>query len=118
MLPLNNGFGVLLSQILNAVVNQLVVFSYIPHPTDQFSLFEVRYVSFIHLDISVGAPFLVGLQVNEPYLIIVIVRHHNLLRTDNLNPNIPQVFSFHFLPEQGLSVGVSVEKNNFALFII
>ena len=114
----NGWFGVVLSQIFYIVVNQLSMMSFIPHPTEQFGLFEVCCVSLLILRIHCGAPFIVHLQVNQPYFFISIVVYHNLLRTDHINLNILQIVTFHFLPKQYLSVAVSVEKNNFCLLII
>ena len=37
--------------------------------------------------------------------------YNNLLRTDHPNLNINPIISFDFLPQQNLSVTVSVEKN-------
>ena len=39
------------------------------------------------------------------------VPYHNLLRTDHLNLKKAPINSFDFLPQQNLSVTVSVEKN-------
>ena len=80
------------------------------HPADQFGLSEVFYTPYTYLGIHCGAPFLVGLQVNQPYFFITSVRYHNLLWTDHFSCNIPKIFTFHFLPKQGISVAVSVEK--------
>ena len=119
ILPFNSRFGVVLSQIFYIVVNQLSIMSFPPpHPTEQLSLFEVCCVSLLILRIHCGAPFIVHLQVNQPYFFISIVVYHNLLRTDHINLNILQIVTFHFLPKQYLSVAVSVEKNNFCLLII
>ena len=82
------------------------------HPAEQFDLSEVCYEPYIHFIIHCGPPLFASLQVNEPYFIISIVPQHNLLRTDHLNKNITNKFTFHLLPKQGLSVTVSVEKNN------
>ena len=115
----NGWFGVVFSQIFYIVVNQLSIMSFpSPHPTEQLSLFEVCCVSLLILRIHCGAPFIVHLQVNQPYFFISIVVYHNLLRTDHINLNILQIVTFHFLPKQYLSVAVSVEKNNFCLLII
>ena len=111
MLPFNSWFCRFFLQILKAVVNQLVMLSFIPFPADHFGLSEVCYEPSIHFSIHCGAPLIVGLQVNQPYFMIVSVRHHNLLWTDYRNKNTPKIFTFHFLPKQGFSVAVCVEKN-------
>ena len=112
MLPFSNRFGIAYPQIPYVIVKQMVITSFVPLPADQFALFEVPYVCFIYFGIHWGAPFLVGLQVNQPYFSISTLPYHNLLRTDHLNWNLIQIFNFHFLPEQNLSFGVSVKKNN------
>ena len=94
------------------VVYQLAMIAFKSSPAEQFCLSEVLYVSSIHFSIHCGAPFLVSLQVDQPYFYIVTVRYHNLLRTHHLNINTPKICTFHFLPEQGISVAVSMEKNN------
>ena len=112
MLPFDNRFWIISPQIPYAIVKQMAMIFFRPSPADQFGLIEVCYVSPINLCIHFGAPFLVGLQVNQPYFYIVTVRYHNLLRTDHLNINTPKICTFHFLPEQGISVTVSMEKIN------
>ena len=84
--------------------------SFAPHPADQLGLSEILYVPSIQFCIHCGAPLFVGLQVNHPYFMISTVPQHNLLRTDHLNKNLKQIFTFHFLPKQDHSVAVSVEN--------
>ena len=110
ILPLNSWFRIFFFQILEAVVYQMVIVVLGTNPADQFGLFEVLYVSSIYFSIHSGAPFVVGLQVNQPYFMIITVRYHNLLQADHLNKNTPKIFTFHFLSKQYLSVAVSVEK--------
>ena len=118
MLPLNNWFGVVLFQIFYIeIYNKMAMISFRPSPAEQFGLPEVCYLSSNYLSIHWGAPFFVCLQVNEPYFSIISVQHNNLLRTDHLNIHTPQSFTFHFLPEQGLSVAVSVEKKNYSFSV-
>ena len=109
MLPFDDRFGVVFLQIINVVVNQLAVSAF-GHPADHFGLPEVGHVPYCYLGIDCGAPFVVGLQVNQPYCMIITVRYHNLLQADHLNKNTPKIFTFHFLSKQYLSVAVSVEK--------
>ena len=118
MLPFNGRFCIFFFQILKAVVvvYELEIVILATHPAEQLGLFEVFYVFSIHFSIHCGAPLFVGLQVNQPYFMISTVPYHNLFRTDNLDKNRSQTFTFHFLPEQSLSVTVSVEKNNNTLF--
>ena len=118
MLPFYCWFGVVFLQILKAVVYQMAMLSFVPTPADHFGLFEVLYVSSIHLRIHCGAPLFVGLQVNQPYFVIRSVWEHNLLRTDHLYSDLPITFSFHSLPEQYLSVAVSVKKKYITLSIL
>ena len=94
MLTFNSWLCIFFLQILKTVVYQMAMISFIPHPADHFGLFEVCYSSPIHFSIHCGAPLIVGLQVNQPYFFINAVRHHNLLRTDHLDINIPQIFIF------------------------
>ena len=121
ILPFNHWFCIVFLQIINAIVYQLAMIVFIPTPTEQFGLFEVFYVSPNNLCIHCSAPLFVSFQVNQPYFMIIF-QHQNLLRTDHLNvnilPNNPPNHNFHFLPEQNLSVAVSVEKNSnqFSLF--
>ena len=112
MLPFDSWFCIFFLQILEFVVYQLVMLSFIPTPADQLGLSEVFYSSPIYFSIDSGVPLFVGLQVNKPYFLIIAVRYHNLLRTDHLDKNRPQPFTFHFLPKQSLSVNVGVQKNN------
>ena len=111
MLPFNSWFFIFFLQILEVVVYQLAMVILDTLPADQLGLSEVCYEPSNHFSIHFGAPLIVGLQVNQPYFMIVSVRHHNLLWTDYRNKNIPKIFTFHFLPKQGFSVAVSVEKN-------
>ena len=108
MLPLNSWFRIFFFQILEAVVYQMVIVVLGTNPADQFGLFEVLYVPSIQFSIHCSAPFPVGLQVNQPYFFVFTVPYHSLFRTDHFDSNIPQIFAFHFLPKQGLSVAVSV----------
>ena len=78
--------------------------SFIPFIADQFALFEVVNLSSIYFSIHCGTPLFVGLQVNQPYFMIIFVPYHNLFRADHINRNTPQILTFHFLPVQGLSV--------------
>ena len=70
MLPFNGWFGVVLSHIFYIEVYQLATMaSVVPHPANQFCLFEVCYESPINLRIHslhCGAPFFVGLQIDQP----------------------------------------------------
>ena len=112
MLPFDSWFCIFFLQILEFVVYQLVMLSFIPTPADQLGLSEVVNLFSTDLCIQCGTPLFVGFQVNQPYFFIVFVRYHNLLRTDHLDKNRPQPFTFHFLPKQSLSVNVGVQKNN------
>ena len=111
MLPFNSWFCTFFLQIPDVVVYQLAMVILDTLPADQLGLSEVCYEPSIHFSIHCGAPLIVGLQVNQPYFMIVSVRHHNLLWTDYRNKNTPKIFTFHSLPKQGFSVAVSVEKN-------
>ena len=110
MLPFDSWFCIFFLQILKVVVYQMAMISFVPTPTEQFGLSEVCYTPPINFSIHCGAPLFVGLQVNEPYFAIIIVPYHNLLRTDHINKNLIQIFTFHFLLKQNFSVGVSVEN--------
>ena len=110
MLPFDSRFCIFFLQILKFVVYKLAIVVLDTNPTEQFGLFEVCYVPYIDFSIHCGAPLFVGLQVNQPYFFIITVRYNNLLRTDHLNWNLIKIFTFHFLPKQGLSVAVSMEK--------
>ena len=70
MLPFNGWFGVVLSHIFYVEVYQLAIMaSVVPLPANQFCLFEVCYESPINLRIyclHCGAPFFVGLQIDQP----------------------------------------------------
>ena len=85
-----------------------MMLSLVPHPADQFGLFEVLYVPPNYFSIHFSALLFVGLHINQPYFFVIIVPYHSLFRTDHFDSNIPQIFAFHFLPKQGLSVAVSV----------
>ena len=74
MLPFNGWFRIFFLQILKAVVYQLAMISYVTHPADQLGLFEVFYLPPINFKIHCGAPLFVGLQVNQPYFMIITVR--------------------------------------------
>ena len=110
MLPFNRWFCIFFLQILKAVVYQMAMVVLDTHPADQFGLSEACYVPSNHFSIHCDAPLFVGLQVNQPYFFVITVRSHNLLRTDHFDRNIPAMVNFHFLPEQYLSVFVSVKK--------
>ena len=110
MLPYNDWFGVAYPQISYVVVSQMAMIAFIPSPAEQFCLSEVSYLSHTYFSIHCGAPLFVGLQVDQPYFLIIIVTYHNLFRTDHFDSNKPIIFNFHFLPKQGLSVAVSVKK--------
>ena len=99
MLPFDSWFCIFFLQILKAVGYQMAIVALVPHPADQFGLFEVCFVPSIYFSIHWGAPLFAGLQVNQPYFFVITVRSHNLLRTDYLNKNITKIFTFHFLPE-------------------
>ena len=99
MLPFDSWFCMFFLQILEFVAYQLPMFALDTHPADQLDLFEVYYTPPINFSIQCSAPLFVGFQVNQQYFFIVSVRYHNLLRTDHLNRNIIQIFTFHFLPE-------------------
>ena len=112
LLPFSNRFGIAFSQTLYFIVLcQKTNLYFSIKQADQFGFFEVNYISSFHLSVHFGAPFFVGLQVNDPYFIISTVSYNNLLRTDHLNLDIAPINSFDFLPQQNLSVTVSVEKN-------
>ena len=110
MLPFNGWFRIFFLQILKAVVYQLAMISYVTHPAEQLGLFEVLYVPQINFSIKCGAPLFAGLQVNQPYFMIVFIPYNNLLQADHLNINMPAMATFYFLPKQGFSVAVSVKK--------
>ena len=110
MFPLNSWFRIFFFQILKAVVYELAMIIFEPHAAEQFGLSEVVNLFSTDLCIQCGTPLFVGFQVNQPYFMIVSVPYHNLLGTDHLNRNQPTTFTFHFLSEYGLSVGVSVKK--------
>ena len=118
MLPFDSRFCIFFLQILKFVVYKLAIVVLDTNPTEQFGLFEVCYVPYIDFSIHCGAPLFVGLQVNQPYFVIRSVWEHNLLRTDHLYSDLPITFSFHFLPEQYLSVAVSVKKKYITLSIL
>ena len=94
------------------------VVAILSHPTEQFALSEVFDVFSNYYSIHCGAPLFAGFQVNQPKCWVVFVQYHSLLRTDHINRNIPNIYTFHFLPQQYLSVAVWVEKKHFALLII
>ena len=118
MLPFNGWFCIAYPQIPYIVVYQLVMIALIPFPADQFALFQVSYVSPINLSINCGTPLLVGFQVNQPYFMNISVPYQSLFRTDHIDSNKPKIFAFHFLPKQGFSVAVSVEKKNPSALLI
>ena len=73
MIPFNNGFRIVLPQRLNSIVCQMAMIALYIDAADQLSLVEVCDESSINSCIR-GAPFLVGLQVNQPYFMIITVR--------------------------------------------
>ena len=97
MLPFDNRFGIVYPQISYVIVKQMA--GILSPPADQLGLFKICYESFIRLHVHCGAPLFVCFQVNQPYFFINPVQHHNLLRTDHLDINIHQIFTFHLLPE-------------------
>ena len=113
MLPFNGWFGVVLSQAFYIEVYKMVMNSFSPFPAEQFGLSIVCYASFNYFRIHCGTPFLVGLQVNDPYFIISTVPYHNLFRADHIDGHIIQLFTFHFFSKQDLFVNVGVKNNNF-----
>ena len=73
MLPFDNRFCISYPQIPYVVVYQILKLFFSTHPADQFGLFEVFYVPALYFGIHWGAPFLVGLQVNQTYFSIVTI---------------------------------------------
>ena len=65
MLPFDNRFGITFFQILNIVVEQMPMITFVPAPAEQLGLYEVFHVSSIYLSIHCGAPLFPGFQVNE-----------------------------------------------------
>ena len=45
ILPFNDWFGIIFPQIINVVVYQLAMTSFVPTPTNQLGLFKVFYTS-------------------------------------------------------------------------
>ena len=68
MLPFGNWFCIVSPQLFQVVVYQMAMIAMTAlgiYPTDQLSLVKVCYVP-LSLCIHCGAPFLAGLQVNQP----------------------------------------------------
>ena len=105
-------------QLLDFIVCQKTMIVFVFRKADQFGFFEVYYLSSFYWDLRCDAPFFVSFQVNQQHCFTVTVPYNNLLRTDNISSHVPQIFTFHRSHKQGLSGGVSVEKDHTSLSTI
>ena len=65
-------------------------------PAKHIGLFEI-YDSSIDRFTYGDAPFFVRFKVDEPYFFISSLLHHNLLLTNHIHGNLPNVFTFESL---------------------
>ena len=65
-------------------------------PAKHIRLFEVDDSSIDRFTYG-DAPLFARFQVNEPYFFISSLLHHNLLLTDHIHGNLPNVFTFESL---------------------
>ena len=111
MFPLNDRFGIVFFQIFQVIVYQMAMVAFFTRPTYPISFCEVLHKSSIYSSIHFSSPFLVCFQVNQPYVISIMVPDHHLPWTNHLQRNITQIFAFQLLPKLGITVAVSMEKN-------
>ena len=118
MPPLSNRLRIALFGFIEGIVRQLVVLGLFPADymaTDHVGICEVGRLHFVSYFVQRvfhwKAPFFVGLQINYIHWPMVLVRHQQLLGTDQLKINIHHLSAFYCLPKEHLSASISVEKN-------